>query len=91
MFRFPIAFMWPSHILLKSAHGPRSEGKRMSQQPHSSSQENRRWCLEQAIEIVKSAPADLLPTHDRLKRVYKRLLDLTMPVDEESNGEKSPS
>jgi len=44
-----------------------------SSQP--SSQETRRWCLEQAIEIVKSAPADLLPTHERLKRVYKRLLD----------------
>ncbi len=39
--------------------------------------EQRRWCLEQAIEIVKHAPADPLPTHDRLKRVYKRLIALT--------------
>lgn len=39
--------------------------------------EQRRTCLDQAIEIVKHAPADNLATHDRLKRVYKRLLSLT--------------
>ena len=38
--------------------------------------EQRHWCLEQAIEIIKLAPADALPTHDRLKRVYKRLMSL---------------
>jgi hypothetical protein len=43
--------------------------------------EQRRWCLEQAIEIVKHAPADALPTHDRLKRVYKRLTALTEQLD----------
>ena len=40
------------------------------------SAEQRHWCLEQAIEIIKLAPADSLPTHDRLKRIYKRLLSL---------------
>ena len=39
--------------------------------------DQRHWCLEQAIEIVKQAPADSLQTHDRLKRVYKRLMALT--------------
>jgi hypothetical protein len=39
--------------------------------------DQRRWCLEQAIEIIKLAPADSLPTHDRLKRVYKRLVALS--------------
>lgn len=39
--------------------------------------DQRHWCLEQAIEIVKHAPADSLPTHDRQKRVYKRLMALT--------------
>lgn len=39
--------------------------------------DQRHWCLEQAIEIVKHAPADSLQTHDRLKRVYKRLMALT--------------
>lgn len=38
--------------------------------------EQRHWCLEQAIEIIKLAPADALPTHERLKRIYKRLLAL---------------
>jgi hypothetical protein len=39
--------------------------------------DQRHWCLEQAIEIVKHAPADSLQIHDRLKRVYKRLMALT--------------
>ncbi len=39
--------------------------------------EQRRWCLDQAIEIIKQAPADNLATHDRLKRVYKRLIALS--------------
>jgi hypothetical protein len=43
--------------------------------------EQRRWCLDQAIEIIKQAPADNLATHDRLKRVYKRLLALTEQID----------
>ncbi len=38
--------------------------------------DQRQWCLNQAIEIIKLAPADALPTHDRLKRVYKRLQSL---------------
>lgn len=36
-----------------------------------------RTCLNQAIDIIKHAPADNLATHDRLKRVYKRLVSLT--------------
>ncbi|MBA3699447.1 MAG: hypothetical protein H0W78_11415 [Planctomycetes bacterium] len=39
--------------------------------------DQRHWCLEQAIEIIKLAPADSLATHERLKRVYKRLVALT--------------
>jgi hypothetical protein len=39
--------------------------------------DQRRWCLEQAIEITKLAPADSLATHERLKRVYKRLIALS--------------
>ena len=39
--------------------------------------EQRRTCLDQAIDIVKHAPADNLATHERLKRVYKRLVSLT--------------
>ena len=39
--------------------------------------DHRLWCLEQAIEIIKLAPADALPTHERLKRVYKRLVTLS--------------
>lgn len=39
--------------------------------------DQRHWCLEQAIEIVKHAPPDSLQTHDRLKRVYKRLMALS--------------
>jgi hypothetical protein len=39
--------------------------------------DQRHWCLEQAIEIIKLAPADSLATHDRLKRVYKRLVALS--------------
>ncbi len=39
--------------------------------------DKRHWCLEQAIEIVKLAPGDSLATHDRLKRVYKRLVSLS--------------
>lgn len=35
--------------------------------------EQKRWCLEQAIDIVKHAPADSQVVSDRLKRVYKRL------------------
>lgn len=46
-----------------------------------STPEQRRWCLEQAIEIVKHAPADSLQIHDRLKRVYKRLMALNEHVD----------
>jgi hypothetical protein len=42
--------------------------------------DQRRWCLDQAIDIIKLAPADNLATHDRLKRVYKRLLSLTEQV-----------
>ncbi|HEX3135022.1 MAG TPA: hypothetical protein VHX44_15765 [Planctomycetota bacterium] len=47
--------------------------------------DHRRWCLEQAIEIIKLAPPDSLPTHERLKRVYKRLVTLSedaAPVSE---------
>lgn len=44
--------------------------------------EQRRWCLDQAIEIIKHAPADSLATHDRLKRVYKRLLALSEQVSQ---------
>ena len=43
--------------------------------------EQRHWCLDQAIEIVKHAPTDSLATHDRLKRVYKRLLALMEQVE----------
>lgn len=43
--------------------------------------EQRRWCLDQAIEIIKQAPADNLATHDRLKRVYKRLIALSEQID----------
>ena len=39
--------------------------------------DKRHWCLEQAIEIIKLAPADSLTTPDRLKRVYKRLVALS--------------
>lgn len=39
--------------------------------------DQRHWCLEQAIEVVKHAPADSLQVHDRLKRVYKRLMALS--------------
>lgn len=39
--------------------------------------DQRQWCLEQAIEIIKLAPADSLATHERLKRVYKRLVSLS--------------
>ena len=52
-------------------------------------QEQRRWCLEQAIEIVKAAPTDPLPTHERLKRVYKRLIELTKHAAE-PNDEPIP-
>lgn len=38
--------------------------------------EHKAWCLHQAIEIVKHAPSDNYPVHDRLKRTYKRLLAL---------------
>ncbi len=50
--------------------------------------EQRHWCLEQAIEIIKLAPADSLPTHDRLKRIYKRLMSL---VEEANTGNASVS
>jgi hypothetical protein len=40
------------------------------------------WCLEQAIEIVKHAPADSNALHDRLKRTYKRLLALVDDANE---------
>jgi hypothetical protein len=43
----------------------------------------RRWCLEQAIEIVKHAPADTHAVHERLKRVYKRMLDLVEHTQQE--------
>jgi hypothetical protein len=39
------------------------------------------WRLEQAIEIVKHAPADSQALHDRLKRTYKRLLALVADAD----------
>lgn len=40
------------------------------------------WCLNQAIEIIKHAPADSYPAHERLKRVYKRLLTLVEDANE---------
>jgi hypothetical protein len=46
--------------------------------------EQKRWCLEQAIEIVKHAPADSHVLHDRLKRVYKRLQILLSDAAESS-------
>ena len=46
--------------------------------------EQKRWCLEQAIEIVKHAPADSHVVHDRLKRVYKRLQILLSDAAESS-------
>jgi hypothetical protein len=52
------------------------------------SPEQRHWCLEQAIEIIKLAPADSLPTHDRLKRIYKRLMSL---VEEANTGNTTVS
>jgi hypothetical protein len=54
-------------------------------------QELRRWCLEQAIEIIKDAPADPLPTHERLKRVYKRLIELSKHAAEPDDELVSPS
>jgi hypothetical protein len=53
-------------------------------------QELRRWCLEKAIEIIKAAPADPLPTHERLKRVYKRLIELTKHAAEANDEVSSP-
>jgi hypothetical protein len=47
--------------------------------------DQRRWCLTQAIEIVKQAPADSLQIHDRLKRIYKRLLAL---CEQGANGDE---
>ncbi len=59
--------------------------------------EQRHWCLEQAIEIIKLAPADSLPTHDRLKRIYNRLLSLVeeattdgTPISPAAKGAKGP-
>ena len=40
------------------------------------------WCLNQAIEIVKHAPSDSYAVHDRLKRTYKRLLSLVEDASE---------
>ena len=53
-------------------------------------QELRRWCLEQAIEIIKAAPADPLPTHERLKRVYKRLIELSKHAAEPNDDISAP-
>jgi hypothetical protein len=44
--------------------------------------EQKRWCLDQAIDIVKHAPADSHVVHDRLKRVYKRLQILLVDANE---------
>jgi hypothetical protein len=55
------------------------------------SPEQRHWCLEQAIEIIKLAPADSLPTHDRLKRVYKRLMSLVEEVNTGNAAASSPA
>lgn len=51
--------------------------------------EQKTWCLNQAIEIVKHAPADNYPAHDRLKRVYKRLLALLDDVQESEADRKA--
>lgn len=54
--------------------------------------DKRQWCLEQAIEIIKLAPADSLATHDRLKRVYKRLVALSedaLPAKEAESVDKA--
>ena len=40
------------------------------------------WCLNQAIEIVKHAPSDSYAVHDRLKRTYRRLLSLVDDASE---------
>jgi hypothetical protein len=53
--------------------------------------EQKRWCLEQAIEIVKHAPADSHVVHDRLKRVYKRLQILLSDTAESSPAAGKPA
>jgi hypothetical protein len=50
--------------------------------------DKRQWCLEQAIEIIKLAPSDSLATHDRLKRVYKRLVSLSEDTLATAEAEK---
>ncbi len=47
-----------------------------------STTDQKTWCLNQAIEIVKHAPADNNALHDRLKRTYKRLLALVDDANE---------
>jgi ribosomal protein L13 len=78
--------MDPSSLLHRTVKGLLPKEDRMPISDH------RRWCLEQAIEIIKLAPADSLPTHERLKRVYKRLVTLSedsAPITE-SQSPKDP-